>query len=200
MSEPFHVAVLNKATGETVTERFPTAYRAKKRHEEINAEKGELVAEYVGDSRDRVFVKTSARVREVFAETMREAVTAHATRFLQKRIGEGKPVSHSSGPWRAMRWWEESGMTLADANDDEDRAAWESAPIKRIEAADGSSVVTCHDLAIISPENARLIVAAPKLLEALLNITEFLEANYDHNTAAMEAADIARATIKEARL
>ena len=72
MSEPFHVAVLNKASGETVIERFPTAYRAKQRTDETNAEKDELVAEYLGDSRDRKYLKTLPRVREVFAETMRE--------------------------------------------------------------------------------------------------------------------------------
>jgi hypothetical protein len=93
-----------------------------------------------------------------------------------------------------MRWWESAGMSLADVTDAVERAEMEAAPIKRIEAADGTCVVACHDLAEISEAHAKLIVAAPKLLEALRAIFA-LQGDWDSLGAAQM---IAQAAIKEA--
>lgn len=84
-------------------------------------------------------------------------------------------TKHTPEPWRALRWWESAGMTLADAADDAERAEWESAPYLRIEGANGKTVVACHDLSKISHADARLIVEAPAMHAALDTFVQWFD-------------------------
>jgi hypothetical protein len=51
----------------------------------------------------------------------------------------------------------------------------EPSPFTRISAKDGQRVVACHDLCEIKPEDARLIAAAPDLLNALIQMLDAYE-------------------------
>jgi hypothetical protein len=73
MSDPFKVSVLDMARDVTTIDGFETAGRANRHVERINVRNDGLHAEYIGDSRDRVYAKKAARVAEVQAERIRES-------------------------------------------------------------------------------------------------------------------------------
>jgi hypothetical protein len=143
MSEPFHIAVLNRANGQTIIDHFATAYRAKQRVDQINAEKDELTAEYMGDSRDRKYIKTSARVREVFAETMREIE-------LTKR-NTMSTAQHTPAPWEYREQGDADEFVMLTHD-----GKW------IIAFRQNGELMTATQRA-----NAKLMAASPKLLEAL---------------------------------
>jgi hypothetical protein len=160
MSDPFRVAILNRANGQTVIDHFKTAYRAKQRVDQINAEKDELTAEYMGDSRDRKYIKTSARVREVFAETMREIESAK------------RGVAPTPGPWVYHEQGDANGWALLTADKKWIVAnVWQNGEIRTP----------------IQVANAKLMAASPRLLEALLAVVGRPElwANMDSEMRAL---------------
>ena len=78
---------------------------------------------------------------------------------------------HTQGPWKALRSNEDWHGPMWDIEPDE-----EPSPFTRISAKDGQRVVACHDLCEIKPEDARLIAAAPDLLETLKDLVCLAEA------------------------
>ena len=111
-------------------------------------------------------------------------------------------VEHTSGPWIARRWWEQVGMTLADADGDE-REVWASAPYVDIYSTSaGVPVTACHDLAAMSPMDAALLAGAPALLAALENMVEWLDRTGESRSAGgkeYEYVTEARAAVARAR-
>jgi len=77
---------------------------------------------------------------------------------------------HTQGPWKALRSNEDWHGPMWDIEPDE-----EPSPFTRISAKDGQRVVACHDLCEIKPEDARLIAAAPDLLNALIQMLDAYE-------------------------
>jgi hypothetical protein len=93
---------------------------------------------------------------------------------------------HTQGPWKALRSNEDWHGPMWDIEPDE-----EPSPFTRISAKDGQRVVACHDLCEIKPEDARLMAAAPDLLNALI---QMLDA-YEIPSVRQQARDaIAKAT------
>lgn len=68
-------------------------------------------------------------------------------------------MTHTPTPWKSLRWWESSGMTLDDFDADE-REEMAAKNITRIEAANGACICAAHDMAEITPENAEFLCRA----------------------------------------
>ena len=94
-------------------------------------------------------------------------------------------MTHTPGPWKACRWWEstdepsEESMKNYAFGDSEEEAELLKNPFIRIEAEDGSSVMSCHDLCEVSHDNGRLLAAAPDLLGALEAVNNWLTHRYE---------------------
>lgn len=72
-------------------------------------------------------------------------------------------MPHTPGPWVAQRAWE--GLFTPDP---EVLDLYMKQPINAIRSVSADkNVALCHDLFEFNPDNARLIAAAPDLLEAL---------------------------------
>lgn len=90
------------------------------------------------------------------------------------------PSKLPPGPWRALRSHETyDGEGYYCALDEEEKAYLESRPYVRIEAADGTTICTAHDLfEFRSPEIAHAVAALPEILqqreELVALVTEFL--------------------------
>lgn len=74
--------------------------------------------------------------------------------------------TYTPGPWKACRAHEGFDGPYYDIDPDE-RAEYDAKPFVSIEAKGGERVTNAHDLFTFKPANARLIAAAPELLEAL---------------------------------
>lgn len=94
-------------------------------------------------------------------------------------------TKHTPGPWKFCRSNEDFDGPMFDV-DPED----ELLPITRIEAK-GKVIAEAHDLFEFREANARLIAAAPDLLEAL---QEFLRNPGGDHTEEIAEAAIAKAT------
>lgn len=73
------------------------------------------------------------------------------------------------GPWKACRSYEDFDGPYVEP-DLEDVEEYERQPFTRIYAKDGTAVMDAHDLFEMKEGNARLIAAAPDLLEACEDI------------------------------
>lgn len=82
-------------------------------------------------------------------------------------------AAHTPGPWKACRSHEDFDGPMFDI-DPEDQAEYDARPFVGILAATGT-VATAHDLFEFKPEDARLIAAAPGLLEALYDALPYVE-------------------------
>jgi hypothetical protein len=90
VSDFFKISVLDLQSATIVIDGFKTAYRANARVDALNCDRHRYNAEYIGDSRDRIFIKKAARVRVVQAELLRE----------HKLLAAEKPsTKHWPGPW-----------------------------------------------------------------------------------------------------
>lgn len=75
---------------------------------------------------------------------------------------------HTQGPWHIHRWYGAEGCTDEALHAEDEGVTVEefrdNTEIKGIRGSNGESVAVCHDLATITPANARLLSAAPTLL------------------------------------
>ncbi|HQR20095.1 MAG TPA: hypothetical protein PKV98_04470 [Burkholderiaceae bacterium] len=103
-----------------------------------------------------------------------------------------EPPAYAPGPWKACRSHEDYNGPMWELDEDE-RADYDARPFVRIEASDGSTVTTAHDLFEFKPANAALVQAAPKLYEALAAIVD----GYNSGTHEAVLARIALEALKE---
>lgn len=89
-----------------------------------------------------------------------------------------QPAAHTPVPWKAARSNEDFDGPLYDLDDEE-----ELPPFKRIYGASGHTVISCHDLAAIRPEDAELIVKAVNSHAALVAINAEMVAALEKMTA-----------------
>lgn len=107
-------------------------------------------------------------------------------------------MNYTKGPWHFMRWYGREGTEeekiqaeIADYTIEELRS---KNPVKSIVDSDDKSIVSCHDLATIEEGNAKLISAAPDLLEACKAIIDatkpsMIEKAYDMCESAIAKAE-----------
>lgn len=74
--------------------------------------------------------------------------------------------NHTKGPWKPCKSHEDYNGPYFDI-DPEDQPMYDQKPIVSIQASDGTSVANAHDLFEFTEANAKLISAAPDLLDAL---------------------------------
>lgn len=100
-------------------------------------------------------------------------------------------VGPSPSPWKVLRANEGTSGPLFEAE------AEEMFPFRRVVDANGKTVVACHDLATISEPDARLIEAAPDLLEAAEAVRDRAQAN--DGAGLLVALDVLERAIDRAR-
>jgi hypothetical protein len=165
MSDPFKVSVLDIGRDVTTIDGFETAGRANRHVERINVRNDGLHAEYIGDSRDRVYAKKAARVAEVQADRAREAklLAAKTARINGHPKEADMSAQYTPGQWK--RGHVNGGAKGMDGKG----YAICAGPhvIARVTALGYPIGQGSHPE---SDANADLLAAAPKLLNALQNL------------------------------
>lgn len=88
-------------------------------------------------------------------------------------------------PWTPKRSWED----FCDFDEDEDECdEYMAQPFVRIDAANGASVASAHDLFTFPEGVAELMALAPRLLEALEEWIAFAERNFTEEEISWLAA------------
>lgn len=105
-------------------------------------------------------------------------------------------MPHTPGPWVAQRDWES-----VFSPDPEELEFYMKRPITAIRSLTADKdVALCHDLFEFNPDDARLMAAAPELLEALEKLTEYCSAYVvEWDELGNQCMDIARAAIAKAK-